>query len=172
MGYPTAMLAAELVIRPARSDDAAGIASILNEAIAGRASTAQLEPVDADERRAWLQRHGARHPVWVADNDGTIAGWLSVSPWSDRPAYDLTAEVSVYVAGHRRGRGIAAKLLRHAIAQAPMLGIEVFVARIFTHNPASLRLFERFDFQRWGVMHGVARLDGVLRDVAILGRRV
>ena len=166
------MLAAELVIRPARCDDAAAIASILNEAIAGRASTAQLDPVDAQERQAWLRRHGGRHPVWVAENDGTIAGWLSLSAWSDRPAYDLTVEVSVYVAAQLRRHGIAGKLLRHAIAQAPLLDIEVFVARIFTHNPASLRLFERFDFQRWGVMHGVARLDGVLRDVAILGRRV
>lgn len=166
------MPAAELTIRSARDDDAEAIAAILNAAIAGRAATAQLDPVTADERRAWLRAHDERHPVWIATDDEGVAGWFSLSPWSDREAYDLTAEVSVYVAPDRQGRGIGTKLMRHAIASAPMLGTEVFVARIFTHNPASIRLFERFDFQRWGVMHGVARVDGALRDVVILGRRV
>ncbi|HYZ15881.1 MAG TPA: GNAT family N-acetyltransferase [Candidatus Acidoferrum sp.] len=166
------MPAAELTIRSARSEDAEAIAAILNAAIADRSATAQLDPVTGDERRAWLRAHDDRHPVWIAADEEGVAGWFSISPWSDRRAYDLTAEVSVYVAPDRQRRGIGAKLMRHAIASAPMLEIEVFVARIFTHNPASIRLFERFDFQRWGVMHGVARLEGILRDVAILGRRV
>ena len=161
-----------LTIRLAGEDDLEAIAAILNAGIATRAATAQLDPVDVDERRAWLAGHSERYPVWVAVDDRGVAGWFSVSPWSDRVAYDLSAEVSVYVAPDRQGRGVAAFLLRHAIAEAPQLGIEVYIARVFTHNIPSLRLFERFDFQRWGVMPGVARLDGVLRSVAILGRRV
>ena len=165
--------AEQLLIRSARDGDAAAIAAILNAAIATRASTARLDPVDAADRRAWLRAHADRYPVWVAtDEDDALAGWFALTPWSDREAYDLTAEVSVYVAPERQGNGIGAKLVRHAIACAPRLGIEVYVARVFTHNAASMRLFERFDFMPWGVMRGVARLDGVLRDVAILGRRV
>lgn len=165
--------AEQLLIRSARDDDAEAIAAILNAAIATRMATARLDPVDAADRRAWLHAHGERYPVWVATgHDDTVAGWFGLTPWSDREAYDLTAEVSVYVAPEWHGRGIGAKLLRHAIAYAPRLGIEVYVARVFTHNVASMRLFERFDFMPWGVMRGVARLDGVLRDVAILGRRV
>lgn len=159
-------------IRDAHDDDAEAIAAILNAGIATRTATARLEPVDAADRRAWLHAHGGRHPVWVAAENGTVVGWFGVTPWSDREAYDLTAEVSVYVAPERHGRGIGAELMRYALAQAPRLGIEVYVARIFTHNVASLRLFERFAFAPWGVMRGVARLEGVLRDVAILGRRV
>lgn len=161
-----------LTIRPADENDLPAIVAILNAAIATRTATAQLEPIDLADRRGWLQRHDACHPVWVATDERGVAGWLSVLPWSDRAAYDGTAELSVYVAPDRQGSGIGRKLLRHAIAEAPRLAIEAYVARIFTNNPASLRLFERFDFQRWGVMRGVARLDGVLRDVAILGRHV
>ena len=161
-----------LTIRNARAADAPELAAILNQAVASRIATARTTPVDAAERGAWLATHGERFPVWIAAESGAVAGWLSMSPWSDREAYDLTAEVGVYVDALRQGRGIGAKLLRHAIAQAPRLGIEVFVARVFTHNPASVRLFERFDFQRWGTMRGVARVDGTLRDVAVLGRRV
>ncbi|MBV8300248.1 MAG: N-acetyltransferase [Candidatus Eremiobacteraeota bacterium] len=169
--------AEQLVIRSARDGDAEAVAEILNAAIAGRAATARLEPITAEQQRDRLRAYGERYAFWVAADEapatGTgIAAWCTIAPWSERSGYDLTAEVSVYVAADRQRRGIAAKLLRHAIAEAPQRGIEVYVARVFTHNPASLRLFERFDFQRWGTMRGVARLDGVLRDVAILGRRV
>jgi len=168
--------AEQLVIRSARDDDAEAVAQILNAAIAGRASTARLEPIAVEQQRARLRAYGERYPFWVAAGEDVsgrgVAAWCTVAPWSERSGYDLTAEVSVYVAPDRQRRGIGAKLLRHAIAEAPRLDIEVYVARIFTHNPASLNLFERFDFQRWGTMRGVARLDGVVRDVAILGRRV
>ncbi len=164
--------AGTLTIRPADETDLPAIVAILNAAIATRTATAQLDPVDVDDRRAWLDAHDARHPVWAALDEDGLAGWLSVLPWSERAAYAGTAELSVYVAPNRQGRGVGRKLVRHAIAEAPRLAIEAYVARIFTNNPASLRLFERFDFQRWGVMRGVARLDGALRDVAILGRHV
>ncbi len=167
------MAAAEpLAIRIATEADLPAITTILNAGIATRAATAQLDPVDVDDRRAWLRAHDARHPVWVAAGASGTTGWCSVTPWSDRAAYDATAEISVYVAPARQREGLGAALLRYALAEAPRLGIETYVARVFTHNAASLRLFERFDFQRWGVMRDVARLDGVLRSVAILGRRV
>lgn len=161
-----------LLIRAASEDDLPAITAILNAGIATRAATAQLEPVDVDDRRAWLRAHDARRPVWVAaDADGAV-GWCSITPWSDRAAYAATAEVSVYVALERQRQGIGAALLRHALATAPALGIDTYVARVFTHNAASLRLFERFDFAWWGVMRDVARLDGIRRSVAILGRPV
>jgi L-amino acid N-acyltransferase YncA len=137
---------APLAIRGAVEDDLPAITAILNDAIATRASTALAEPVDVDDRRAWLREHGPRHPLWVAADERGIAGWISVLPWSDRAGYDGTAEVGVYVAPDRHRRGIGGKLLRHAIAQAPRLGLEVYVARVFTHNPASTRLFERSTF--------------------------
>jgi phosphinothricin acetyltransferase len=164
--------AVSLTIRTACDDDVPAITAITNAGIVTRVATAQLEPFSVENRRAWLHGHDARHPVWVAHDARAVAGWLSVTPWSDRAAYDATAELSVYVAPERQGRGVGAALLGHALAQAPGLGIESYVARIFAHNGASLRLFERFAFERWGVMPGVARVEGALRDVVILGRRL
>lgn len=164
--------ASSLSIRTARDDDLPAITAITNAGIVTRVATAQLEPFDVENRRAWLHRHDARHPVWVAHDPHGVAGWLSVTPWSDRAAYDATAELSVYVAPEHHRRGVGSSLLGHALAQAPHLQIESYVARIFAHNVASLRLFERFAFEQWGVMPGVARVEGVLRDVVILGRRL
>ena len=63
-------------------------------------------------------------------------------------------------------------LLAHAIGQAPRLGLSTFLAFVFGHNVPSLALFERAGFVRWGQLPRVAELDGIERDVVILGRRV
>jgi L-amino acid N-acyltransferase YncA len=70
------------------------------------------------------------------------------------------------------GRGVARTLLGRAVEQAPTLGLRTLVGFIFGHNEPSLRLFERFEFVRWGLLPEVARLDGVERDLVIVGRRV
>jgi L-amino acid N-acyltransferase YncA len=62
--------------------------------------------------------------------------------------------------------------LEKAMARAPSLGINAIVGLIFGHNQPSLDLFERLGFERWGLLPRVARLDGVERDLAILGRHM
>jgi predicted O-methyltransferase YrrM len=61
-------------------------------------------------------------------------------------------------------------LLEQAIARAPSLGITALVGFIFGHNEPSLKLFQRFGFERWGYCPGVARLDGVDRDLVVMGQ--
>jgi phosphinothricin acetyltransferase len=52
------------------------------------------------------------------------------------------------------------------------LGIEVLTATIFASNSASIRLFEKHSFERWGFMPRVARLEGSERDLILVGRRL
>ena len=66
------------------------------------------------------------------------------------------------------GRG----LLAEAIRRAPSFGVTTLLGFIFAHNEPSLRLFEGFGFQRWARLPRVANLDGVERDLDILGLRV
>jgi phosphinothricin acetyltransferase len=56
--------------------------------------------------------------------------------------------------------------------RAPRLGLKTLLGFIFGHNEPSLRLFEVFGFQRWGILPRVAELDGVERDLVIIGRRL
>jgi len=50
------------------------------------------------------------------------------------------------------------------------LGITALVGLIFGHNEPSLKLFRRFSFERWGFFPAVAQLDGVKRDLVVVGR--
>jgi L-amino acid N-acyltransferase YncA len=167
------LIAEEVKIRDAVDADLPAIIRIYNDAIATRMSTAQLEPVTVESRRDWLKDHSAdRHPFWVAEVDGKVAGWLTIKPFLPRCAYRGTVELSVYVDRRFRRRGIARSLLEEVIAHGPRLKITAMVGLIFAHNEPSLTLFEQVGFERWGLLPGVARLDGVVRDLTILGRHV
>ena len=135
--------------------------------------TAELEPTTVEARLPWFRTHTPdRHPFWVMEIDGQIAGWLSVQSFLPRCAYRGTAELSVYVDQRFRRRGVARTLLEEAIARASSLEINAMVGFIFAHNEPSLKLFERLGFERWGLLPRVAQLDGIERDLTIVGRHV
>jgi phosphinothricin acetyltransferase len=160
-------------IRDARPGDLAAVVAIYNATIPTRLATADLDPVPVTGREAWFDAHDpGRRPLWVAEADGAVVGWLSLEDFHERPAYGATAEVSVYVAEAARGRGVGRALLGHLLERAPGLGVERLVALVFAHNAPSLGLFASVGFERWGELPGVAVLDGVRRSVAIVGRAV
>lgn len=158
------------MIRHAVAEDLPAIVAIYNAAVPGHMATADLEPVTVEERRTWFDEHGpVRHPLWVDERDGEIVGWLSLSRFYDRAAWDPTAELGVYVAPEQQRRGIATALLRHAIERASALGFTSLLGLVFGHNQPSVALLEGLGFQRWGHLPRVTQIDGVRRDVLIMG---
>jgi phosphinothricin acetyltransferase len=146
--------------------------AIYNATIPSRQVTADTEPVSVESRVGWFEEHTPqRRPLWVVEEAGRVAAWLSFSAFYGRPAYDKTAELSIYVHEAFRRRGLGSYLLREAIAHAPAIGVDTLLGFIFGHNAPSLALFERFGFARWGELPKVAALDGVERDLVIVGRR-
>jgi L-amino acid N-acyltransferase YncA len=165
--------ATEIRIRDAAESDLPTVVEIHNAAIASRISTAQLDPIAVEGRREWFRAHSpTQYPLWVAELDGTIAGWLSFREFLPRCAYRGTVEISVYVSEQFRRRGVGRKLLQEAIARGPQLGMHSLVGLIFGHNEPSIALFRVAGFERWGLLPGVARVDQTPRDLTIFGRHI
>ena len=159
--------------RPARREDLAQIVAIYNATIPTRMATADTEPISVASRAQWFADHDpACRPLWVVERQGRIAAWLSFSSFYGRPAYRRTAELSVYVHAAFRRQGLGAYLMAQALLQAPALQVDKLLGFIFAHNLPSLALFTACGFRRWGELPGVALLDGVERDLVIVGRRV
>jgi phosphinothricin acetyltransferase len=161
-------------IRHAEAPDLAAVVAIYNASIPGRLATADTEPVTVAARRAWFAEFDpACRPLWVHTGvGGAVDGWLSLRSFYGRPAYRATVETGVYVAPQAQRRGVGRSLLAHALAEAPRLGIRTLLAFAFSHNGASIALFSHAGFVEWGRLPGVAELDGVERDLSILGRRL
>jgi L-amino acid N-acyltransferase YncA len=161
-------------MRAATLDDLAAIVEIYNSTIPGRTVSADTEPVSVEQRLPWFHAHDpARRPILVAEEEGEVVGWISLSDFYDgRPAYHATAEIGIYVKeGHRR-TGMGKRMLEEVIRRAPQLGIKTITAGAFGGNEPSLMLFERFGFGRWAHFPRVAELDGEEQDLVVLGLRL
>src|SRR6266480_7573188 len=167
----TAATATDMIIRDALESDLPAIVDIYNATVPTRMVTAELKPTTVEARLPWFREHSSEHyPFWVAESEGRVIAWLDFKRFLPRSAYRGTAEISVYVDEEFRRRGVGQRLLEQAIARAPSLGITALVGLIFGHNEPSLKLFQRFGFERWGFFPGVAQLDGVQRDLVVMGQ--
>lgn len=164
----------ELNYRLATLADLPVIVAIYNSTIASRQVTADTEPISVESRLPWFHDHTPeRRPLWVVEGeDGTVMAWLSFSNFYGRPAYSGTAELSIYVAETARGKGLGRYLLQEAINFAPRIKVHTVLGFIFGHNTPSLNLFAGFNFEIWANMPRVANLDGIERDLLIMGKRI
>lgn len=155
-------------VRPAAPADAAAIAAIYNEQVLNGVATFDTEEKSAEDRARWMAGRGPRHAVLVVELDGTVLGFGSLNPWSERRAYDESAEASVYLAPEARGRGLGRSLLAALLAAGREAGLHTVIARITAGNEASLRLFRGEGFRDVGVLREVGRKHGRRLDVEVL----
>jgi L-amino acid N-acyltransferase len=159
-----------LRIRPALERDVPAITEIYNEAVRTTTGTFDTEPRSVADRTAWFRSHDERHPILIAEREGRIVGWGSLTAWSERSAYDATGEVSVYVAEDSRGSGLGRRILQALIDSAADLRYHTLLARVAEGNVASLRLHERLGFVEAGVMREVGVKFGRRLNVHLLQR--
>lgn len=157
-----------VTVRPARLDDLNTITEIYNEAILTTDATFDTEPKTDAEQRAWFAGHGSKNPILVAELDGVVVGWASLSEWSPRRAYADTAEVSLYVKQEFRGRGVGRRLLEAVVCEGEKVGLHTVIARITESNQESVHLHERAGFEHIGVMREVGQKSGKLLDVCLM----
>ena len=107
----------------------------------------------------------------VARAGDDILGWAALSPVSNRRCYAGVAEVSLYIAGHARSRGVGTRLLSALIEASERAGIWSLQSLTFPENTASLALQQRHGFRVIGRRERIACRDGRWRDVVLLERR-
>lgn len=161
-----------ITYRNATQNDLEQIVAIYNSTIASRMVTADTEPVTVESKQQWFEDHSpGKRPLWVIENaDKRMIGWVSFQSFYGRPAYDATAEISIYLDEGQRGKGLGKEVLQYCIDHASQLGISTLIGFIFAHNEPSLKLFRQLGFEDWGRLPGIALLDGKERTLLILGK--
>lgn len=154
-----------LHIRPATNSDIPEITAIYNDAIQNTTATFDTEVKTEEQQEKWFNEHGEKHPVLVAEDQGKVVGWASLSRWSDRCAYQDTAEVSVYVDSEHREKGVGKKLLEVLILEGKAAGLHNLVSRITEGNLNSIHIHEKFGFRHIGIMKEAGVKFGRMLDV-------
>lgn len=164
----------DVTYRHALITDLTTIVEIYNSTIASGTVTADTEPVTIESKVQWFKEHGAANrPLLLVNNsEKQIIGWVSFQSFYGRPAYNATAEISIYLHESYRGKGIGKKVLDHCIEIAPDLGLKTLLGFIFKHNEPSLKLFHNGGFKNWAELPDIAEINGVERSLIITGLRV
>lgn len=113
---------------------------------------------------------------------GVVRGYSYLGRYRDRAAFDVTAEIAVYVhkgmsqtfnnlmrtsVDHRR-HGIARALAGTILAEAKQRGFHSVVAVVCSENSASVALLHGLCFETVGVLRQVGQKFGRLLDVTML----
>ena len=162
-----------LTFRDALREDLPAIVGTYNSTIPSRMVTADLEPVSVESKVAWFNAHNpSTRPLWVVLWNNEYAGWISFTDFKSRDAYRKTAELGIYLEAKFRGNGLGDRCLAYAIQKCSELNITSLTGFIFGHNEPSLKLFYKHGFEKWAHLPGICDMEGVLRDVIIVGKKV
>ncbi len=157
-----------LIVRKATLQDIDEIMNIYNWAIEHTTGTFDTEIKDYQNRLNWFMQREEQFLIFVAVKQHETIGYLALNKWSDRKAYDITAEVSFYVKPEFHGKGIGKKLLETAIAAAQETSLVSLISRISEGNHSSVHLHELFGFEKVGIMKKAGIKFGQMLDVTFM----
>lgn len=160
----------DVVIRPAAAGDAEAIRRIYNHEVEHTTHTFDLVPRTLEDQRAWLRDREGALGVVVAEVDGEVAGFASLSEYRPRAAYRTSVESSVYVDESVRGRGVGRRLMQELVRVAEARGFHTMMARIAGGHEASTGLHQAVGFTTVGTEREVGRKFGGWLDVVVMQR--
>jgi len=161
-------------VRPATVADLPAITAIYRHHVLHGLASFEIEPPDAAEMaRRFTEIRELGLPYLVAECDGNIAGYAYAAVYRTRPAYRYTVENSVYVENDYAGRGVGSALMPALIDGCAAAGRRQIIAVIGdSANHASIRLHEKFGFQRVGLLPAVGYKFGRWVDSVLMQKDV
>ncbi|HEY1603435.1 MAG TPA: GNAT family N-acetyltransferase [Pirellulales bacterium] len=156
-------------IRDALAGDLPAISAIYNYYVLHSTCTYQLEPESLADRQAWFDVHSPdKYPVIVAETNGQVVGWGSLSKFHARAGYAPTVEASVYIAHDFHRRGVGRTILQALVDRARSAQFHTVIGGASADQSASLALQERLGFVRVGHLKEVGDKFGKRLDVVYM----
>lgn len=154
-------------IRKAEPADLPALWEIYNYEVEHGTATLDLTPRTMEERKKWFDAHNRdNHPLYAAEENGTVLGYVSLSSYREKEAYKSTVELSVYVHPAHRGKGVATAMMAFVLEEARRdPTVHNVVSVITAGNAASVRLHEKFGFKFCGRIPAVGMKFGRYLDI-------
>ena len=159
-------------IRSAEQRDAQALVDIYAPFVLESATSFEAAVPTVSEMEQRINAIGKRYPWLVFEGDGKVLGYAYASPHRERKAYQWCVEVSVYIHGDVRNRGVGRVLYSSLFEILRMQGYVNVYANVTLPNPASIRLHKTMGFQRIGVYSRVGFKLGKWHDVVWFQLRI
>lgn len=138
----------QMEIRQVRLNDAEQIAEIYNFYILNTHHTFETEPITSGEMQERIGAIVKAHPYFVAEENGELLAYAHAAQYKSRCAYGSSIEISIYVKNRVKGKGIGTKLYEKLFEKLKQTDVHAIIAGIALPNDASIRLHEKFGFEK------------------------
>lgn len=139
------------MIRKAAEHDLSAIKDIYNCAVLNTTATYDINPRDDKYFANMLSEHTGKYLLAVYEDNGDIIGYVALTQFSRRDAYDITAELSVYVKADCQNKHIGTQLMEYALSYAQTENrFLTIVSLITSDNEHSIYLHRKFGFEFGG----------------------
>lgn len=108
------------------------------------------------------------NPHFVALDGDAVVGWCDVRRNTEFNALHAGMLGMGLLADYRE-KGIGSRLMEATLAAAWSIGLSRIELSVNASNQRAIRLYEKFGFEREGVLRNAIMLDGDYQDVLIMG---
>lgn len=156
-------------IRDSKVSDVKAINDLINYYVINTNVNLDYEPKSVTQRMKWYEEHTKPYPILVAEEEGVVLGFVSLSKLYEKKGFLRSAELSIYVNPTRRGEGIGLILMEEIIKRAKEDGkIKTIVSLISSDNYPSIQLHKKMGFEETGCYKNIAEKFNEIIDVTIL----
>ncbi|HRJ28386.1 MAG TPA: N-acetyltransferase family protein [Cyclobacteriaceae bacterium] len=128
-------------------------------------ATFHTEPITLDQLQEFIFIGHPLYKSFLIYADGALAGYCFLTYHKKRPAYDRTAEITIYLKQEAAGKGIGKSALAYLEQVAKEAGLKNLVGVITGDNTPSMALFERAGFEKCAHFKNVGEKFGKVLDV-------
>lgn len=138
---------------------------IYNHYVKNSTATFHLNPISLDEFINLLDYKNSNYPIKAVYVNNELIGFCYLGQFRKKEAYDITAEITLYIEPESTKNGIGPKVLFDLEKEAKAMGITNLIGVITEENQNSIKLFKRCSYVKAAHLKKVGVKFGKALDV-------
>lgn len=155
------------MIRSVHIDDASALLDIYNYYVLNTTVNFDIDPLSLETFTDKINHIVSEYPYIVYEENNEILGFAYGSRFRPRPAYNYTAESTVYVKHTAHGKQIGSKLYAELIRLLKETDLHTVLGVLTVPNDASINLHEKFGFEQVAHLKEVGLKFGEWQNIGI-----
>lgn len=135
-------------IRTVEHKDAKQLTEIYNYFVLNTHHSFEQDAITVDEMLDRIDSITEFCPFLVGEQESEILGFAYAVHYKPRSAYRHSIEVSVYIKNGLEQNGIGTKLYKRLFEEISKMNVHAIIAGISLPNDASIKLHEKFGFEK------------------------
>jgi L-amino acid N-acyltransferase YncA len=148
------------------------VEEVYNHYVKHSTSTFHTEPLTINELMDIIYVNHPRYKSYLIKYEGIEAGYCYLSPFKKRPAYDRSAEVTIYLKKEFIHRGIGQNSLGYLESVARKAGFKNLIATVAEDNVASTKLFNKLSYTKCGHIKNAGEKFNTLIDIIFYQKEI